>query len=56
MFWRTPVHYILWWDNEQALILPNNADALALGARRQFAVAIFDDLDEAIATYQLLNP
>jgi len=56
VFWRLPINYVLWWDDEQVLILPNNIGALALGNRRPSAVAIFDDLDAAIATYHLLNP
>lgn len=57
--WRRPVHYLLWWVDDEVLILKNDPECLTLGRRRAEAVAIFreaDDLELAIQTYNLLNP
>lgn len=54
--WRAPIKYLLWWDDGQVLILPDDLLALCDQFRRTFAVATFDTLDEAMATYNLLNP
>lgn len=56
LYWRDPLQYLLWWTDGRVLLLPNTAGALRLGHRRVSAVATFDDLDEAITTYSILNP
>lgn len=57
--WRVPIHYLLWWADDEVLLLKNDPECLRLGRRRAEAVAIFreaDDLELAIQTYNLLNP
>ena len=56
LVWRVPIEYMLWRNNSQVLILHNMPHCLVIEDRRRLAVAVFDNLDEAIATYNLLNP
>lgn len=56
---RRPIHYLLWWVDDEVLLLKNDPECLKLGRRRAEAVAIFKEYDElelAIQTYNLLNP
>ena len=57
--WRVPFYYLLWWVDDEVLILKNDPECLKLGRRRAEAVAIFreaGDLELAVQTYNLLNP
>ena len=59
LYWHVPIQYLLWWFDEKIYILPNTPWSLSLGNRTRSAVATFtepDELDAAIATYNLLNP
>ena len=56
LYWRAPISVLLWWNYDAVYLLPNTEHALRVGNRFASALACFTDLDEALATYTLLNP